>query len=181
MESKNFVVGVFDDEDVLVEAVGKIRHSGVKIHEVYTPFPVHGLDTALGYNYSNLPIAAFLFGMTGTISALTMIIYMLGFDWEMNIGGKSSLPLPDFIPVTFEATVLLAAFGMTFTFFFASKVLPWRPKPFMFDPRSTDDKFVMAIDLGKNKMNSADISSLLKQTGASEVNSKTVSVKELNK
>jgi len=61
-KGKNYLLGVYDDEDVLVEAVGKVRNAGVKIHEVYTPFPVHGLDTALGYNYSNLPIASFIYG-----------------------------------------------------------------------------------------------------------------------
>src|SRR4051794_3124466 len=106
-KSKNFILGIYSDEDVLVEGVAKVRQSGVKIHEVYTPFPVHGLDEALGYPASNLPMVAFICGMTGTILALTMMISMLGFDWPMDIGGKPYIALPDFIPITFEATVLL--------------------------------------------------------------------------
>ncbi|MEQ9415139.1 MAG: DUF3341 domain-containing protein, partial [Cyclobacteriaceae bacterium] len=90
MESnKNFVLGVFDDEDVLLHAVEKVRGKGVKIHEVYSPFPVHGLDEALGYKKTRLPIAAFIFGMTGTSLALIMQIWMLGYDWPMIIGGKN--------------------------------------------------------------------------------------------
>src|SRR5688572_18589806 len=92
--NKNFLVGVFNDEDVLLSAVSKIRSSGVKIHEVYSPFPVHGLDDALGYKRSRLPIAAFLFGMTGTSLALLMQIWMLGYDWPMIIGGKNYASLP---------------------------------------------------------------------------------------
>ncbi|MCU0367896.1 MAG: DUF3341 domain-containing protein, partial [Cyclobacteriaceae bacterium] len=77
--SEKFLVGIFDDEDVLLHAVEEIRAKGVKIHEVFTPFPVHGLDEVLGYKRSRLPIAAFMFGMTGTILALVMQIWMLGF------------------------------------------------------------------------------------------------------
>ena len=151
MESnKNFVLGVYDDEDVLLQAVTKVRDKGVKIHEVYSPFPVHGLDTALGYKRTRLPIAAFLFGLTGTSLALLMQIWMLGYDWPMIIGGKNFASLPPFIPVTFELTVLLSALGMVATFLIVSDMKPYR-WPQQFDVRSTDDKHIMAIDLAKNR------------------------------
>src|SRR5688572_2229636 len=110
--NKNFVVGVFDNEQVVMDAVTKVRTGGVKIHEVFSPFPVHGLDEVLGYKRSRLPIAAFLFGMTGTSLALIMQSWMLGYDWPMIIGGKNFISLASFIPVTFELTVLLSALGM---------------------------------------------------------------------
>lgn len=172
-KGKNFVVGVYEEEAVLLKAVEDIRNKGVKIHEVYTPYPVHGLDDALGYNYSNLPIAGFLFGMTGTITALTMMISMLGFDWPMDIGGKPHIPLPAFIPITFELTVLFCALGMTGTFFVASNLNPWST-PKLLDPRSVDDKFVMALDLATNKQDAAQLSSILSEAGASEVSTKSV-------
>ncbi|HEY8401867.1 MAG TPA: DUF3341 domain-containing protein [Cytophagaceae bacterium] len=172
-KGKNFILGVFNDEDVLVGAVSKVRKAGVRIHEVYTPFPVHGLDTALGYNPSNLPVVAFLFGLTGTVLALTMIIGMLGFDWPMDIGGKPFIALPDFIPITFEATILLASLGMVATFLIVANLKPWG-RPFMFDPRSVDDKFVMVIDLGNNKIDKESIKTLLSDNGATEVNLKTI-------
>lgn len=172
MESnKNFVVGIFDDEDILLHAVENIREKGLKIHEVYSPFPVHGLDDALGYKRSRLPIAAFMFGATGTSLALLMQIWMLGYDWPMIIGGKNHASLPPFIPVTFELTVLLAAFGMVGTFFIASDMKPYK-WPRQFDLRSTDDKHVMAVDLAANKMSKDEIALLLKLQGASEVNEK---------
>jgi Protein of unknown function (DUF3341) len=170
--SEKFLVGIFDDEDVLLHAVEGIRSKGVKIHEVFTPFPVHGLDEALGYKRSRLPIAAFLFGMTGTIIALTMQIWMLGFDWPMIIGGKNFISLPPFIPVTFELTVLLSALGMVGTFMIVSDMKPYK-WPRQFDLRSTDDKHVMAVDLAANKLSKDEISSILKANGASEVNEKT--------
>jgi hypothetical protein len=171
--NKNFIVGVFNDEDVLIDAVQKIRSSGVRIHEVYSPFPVHGLDEALGYKRSRLPIAAFIFGLCGTGLALLMQIWMLGFDWPMIIGGKNHASLPPFIPVTFELTVLLSALGMAATFLIVSDMKPYS-WPVQFDVRSTDDKHVMAIDLAVNNAKTKDdLSRLLRDSGASEVNMKS--------
>jgi hypothetical protein len=169
---KNFIVGVFDDEEAVMNGIRKVRENGVKIHDVFSPFPVHGIDEALGLKRSRLPIAAFLFGLTGTSLALTMQIWMLGFDWPMIIGGKDFASLPPFIPVTFELTVLLAALGMVGTFMIASNLKPYK-WPRQFDLRSTDDKHVMAIDLALNSGKGKDeIARLLKNAGASEVNEK---------
>jgi hypothetical protein len=169
--NKNFVLGVFSDEDVLLNAVTAVRGKGVKIHEVFSPFPVHGLDEALGYKRTRLPIAAFLFGLTGTSLALFTQIWMLGYDWPMIIGGKNHASLPPFIPVTFEFTVLLSAFGMVITFMIVSDMKPYK-WPRQFDIRSTDDKHIMAIDLGTNKISKDEIRKILKDSGASEVNEK---------
>ncbi len=169
---ENFLVGIFDDEDVLLHAVENIRDKGVKIKEVYSPFPVHGLDEVLGYTRSRLPIAAFLFGLTGTSLALFTQIWMLGYDWPMIIGGKNFHNIPPFIPVTFEVTVLLSAFGMVGTFLIVSDMKPYK-WPRQYDIRSTDDKHVMAIDLGANKVSKEEIRRILKENGASEVNEKS--------
>lgn len=174
MSSNNqFVVGVFEDEDTLLHAIEEIRSTGVKIHEVYSPYPIHGIDDVLGYKRSRLPRAAFMFGATGTTCALVMMFYMMGFDWPMNIGGKPNAPLPDFVPITFELTVLFAAFGMVGTFLTASNLFPWS-KPVIFDERVTDDKFIIAIDLSKNKASKEDLTSLLNKVHASEVNTKEI-------
>lgn len=169
----NYILGVYDDEDVLLKAIKQVRESGVKIHEVYSPFPVHGIDDVLGYRRSRLTIVAFLFGLLGTSLALTMQFGMMSIDWPMIIGGKDYAPVPSFIPVTFELTVLLASFGMVGTFMIISNLKPWG-KPKLFDKRITDDKHIMAVDLGKNKIEEAVISKLLQDSGASEVNKKTL-------
>jgi hypothetical protein len=171
-KGKHYLVGVFDDEDLLLHGVSKVRGSGVKIEEVYTPFPVHGLDEALGYKRSRLPIAAFLFGLCGTLFALWMQYWMSGFDWPMNVGGKPYTPLPTFIPVTFELTVLIASLGMVATFLIVSDLKPFG-EPKIFDLRSTDDKHIMAIDLASNsKYSITQLESVLKDAGASEINKK---------
>lgn len=169
--NKHFIVGIFDDEDVVLSAITKVRESGVRIHEVYSPYPIHGIDTALGYKRTRLPIAAFLFGLTGTILALTMQIWMLGYDWPMIIGGKNFWSIPPFIPVTFELTVLLSALGMVGTFMIVSDLKPYK-KPRIFDIRITDDMHAMAIDLSANVKKREEIASLLKDTGALEINNK---------
>lgn len=170
-QGTNYVLGVYEDEDVLMDAIKTVRESGVKIEEVYSPFPVHGIDDVLGYKRSWLSIAAFLFGITGTTLALTMMVGMMGVDWPMIIGGKDYIPIPSFIPVTFEMTVLLASFGMVGTFFVISNLKPWG-RPRIYDIRITDDKHVMAIDLDRNDKSEADIKKVLKGSGASEVNNK---------
>ena len=170
---KNFILGIYDDEDVLKNAVTTVRESGINIHEVYTPYPIHGLEDLLGYKRSRLPIAAFLFGLLGTSLALTMQIYMLGYDWPMIIGGKDHVALPAFIPVTFELTVLLAAFGMVAVFFISTNLKPWA-QPRIFDVRITDDRHVLAIDIANNAAIDLDkIKDVLQTTGALEVNKKS--------
>lgn len=172
MESgKNFIVGIFDDESVLLSAVKKIRGSDVKIHECYTPYPVHGLEDELGYKRSRISIAAFLFGLLGLCLAFLMMIYMMGIDWPMIIGGKDHIAIPSFIPVAFEVTVLLSALGMVGTFFVVSDLKPYG-KPMIFDIRSTDDMHVMAIDLAKNSKSTAELNTILQESGAIETSEK---------
>ncbi|MBA4302497.1 Protein of unknown function [Algoriphagus alkaliphilus] len=169
----HFILGVYEDEDVLLHAVEKVRSNGVKIHEVYTPYPIHGLEVVLGYKRSRLPIAAFLFGMLGTTLAMTMQFYMMSFDWPMIIGGKDYAAFPAFIPVGFEMTVLLAAFGMVGVFMISSNLKPWA-QPRIFDIRSTDDKHIMAIDIANNSaMDLEKIKEILKSSGATEINNKS--------
>jgi hypothetical protein len=169
--TKRFALGIFDDEDVLLHAIDNIRGAGVKIYDVFSPYPVHGIDDALGIERSRLPIAAFFYGMCGLAFALWLQIYTLGFDWPMIIGGKPHIALPAFIPVTFELTVFFTCHGMVITFYTISKLYP-RFKTPVLDVRSTDDKFVMAIELDENSSQLPKLTQLLRENGASEVNQK---------
>jgi len=167
-KDKNFIVGVFGDHDILLGAVKKVREEGIKIYEVFNPYPVHHLEDALGYKRSKMPVAAFFFGLTGTTCAILMQVLMMGVDWPMIIGGKSFIAVPDFVPVTFEMTVLFAAFGMVGTFLFTRDLKPYKI-PRVFDRRSTDDKHIMAIDIADNKKSPEEIKSLLQEVKAEEV------------
>lgn len=164
---ENYIIGIYDDEETLIKGVTDIRKNGVRIHEVFTPYAVHGLGHILGYKRSRLPVVAFLFGLLGCILALYMQIWMLGIDWPMIIGGKDHVALPSFIPATFEITVLLSALGMVGTFMIISDLKPYK-KPRIFDIRSSNDKMVVAIDLAENKKTVDDITNFFKNTGATD-------------
>lgn len=167
MAIKKFIVGCFDDEAVLFPAVKKVRTAGYKIHDVYTPFPVHGLDKALGMRETSLHTAGFIFGLLGTTTALGCMSWIFTKDWPLNIGGKPHLPLPAFIPITFELTVLFSAVGMVLTFCYLCQLAPF-VKKHHFHPRATDDLFVMAVEC-TSKTNEEEARAFLTANGASEV------------
>ncbi len=168
MALKKFVVGCFDDEEVLFPAVKKVRTAGYKIQDVYTPYPVHGLDKALGMRDTSLHTAGFIYGITGTMTALSCMGWIFTTDWPLNIGGKPNFPLPAFIPITFELTVLFAAVGMVLTFCYLCQLAPF-VRHHHFHPRSTDDLFVMAVECTA-KTNVEDLKGFLQSAGAIEVN-----------
>ena len=167
MAIKKFVVGCFYDEQVLFPAVKQVRKAGYKIHDVYTPFPIHGLDTAMGLRDTSLHTAGFVYGITGTTVALSFITWVFTTDWPMNIGGKPFFALPAWIPITFELTVLFAAVGMVLTFCYLCQLAPFVKKDH-FHLRATDDTFVMAIEC-TDKTNEADVQQFLASVGAAEI------------
>ena len=167
MAIKKFVVGNFYDEQVLFPAVKAVRKQGYKIHDVYTPFPIHGLDTAMGLRDTSLHTAGFIYGITGTTVAFSFITWAFTTDWPLNIGGKPFFALPAWIPIMFELTVLFAAVGMVLTFCYLCQLAPFVKKDH-FNLRSTDDTFTMAIELNE-RSNEAEIISFLQKAGAQDV------------
>jgi hypothetical protein len=166
--STKIAYGIFDDDDVVMHAIPKLQEKKFKITDVISPFPIHGLDHALGLKRTRISMCAFLYGCTGTSLALLMMWYMNIWDWPMDIGGKPSFALyknlPAFIPVTFESTVLCAAHGMAITFFLRSKLLPG-VEPHVIDERMSDDRFVMSIEV-KNDTEKEAAHSAMKAAGA---------------
>ena len=167
MPVKKFVVGNFDDEAVLFPAVKKVRRAGYKIHDVFTPFPIHGLDKEMGLRDTSLHVAGFIYGITGTATAVGFITWALTLDWALNFGGKPYFSLPAWIPITFELTVLFASVGMVLTFCWLCQLAPFVKKDH-FNPRSTDDTFVMALECTA-KTNEQDAINFLNSVGAKEV------------
>ena len=170
MAIKKFVVGCFDDEQVLFPAVKNVRKAGYKIHDVYTPMPIHGLDAAMGLRDTSLHTAGFIYGITGTATAFSFITWVFTTDWPLNIGGKPFFSLPAWIPIMFELTVLFSAVGMVLTFCYLCQLAPFVKKDH-FHPRATDDLFVMAIECTE-KTNEAEVTQFLQNIGAVEVTTK---------
>jgi hypothetical protein len=168
MAVKKFVVGCFEEEDVLFNAVKKVRKGGYKLHDIYTPMPIHGLDTAMGLRDTSLHTAGFIYGISGTTIALSSISWIFTKDWPLNIGGKPALALPAWVPICFEFTVLCAAVGMVLTFCYLCQLAPFVRKHH-FHLRATDDLFVMVIEC-TDKTNESEVSDFLGNLGAKEVN-----------
>ncbi len=166
---EKFIIGLFDDDEVLVKAVKETRKAGVRIHDVITPYPVHGLDGAMGLKDSRLHTVGFIAGTAGALGVLAFIIWTTTVSYPLNIGGKPFLALPAYIPITFEVTVLSASVAMVIAFF-ARCGFSLIKEPRIFDERTTDDKFAMIFSAGD--VDSGKAKELLKRNGAVEINEK---------
>lgn len=132
---------------------------GYRSVETYTPFPIHGMDEALGLKPSIVPWATFIGGLTGFSLATHLQIWTSAFDWPINVGGKPMISLPAFLPIMFELTVLLAGLSTAF-FMFALNGLPnFKKSPF--DPRITDDLFALYIPFADQKASASEVESFL--------------------
>ncbi len=162
---------IYTDDDILLQAVKQVRAGRYHIAEIYTPFPVHGLDKAMGLEPTRLAITSFLYGLVGLAVAIVMMNYMMIEDWPQDIGGKPSFSflsnLPAFVPIIFELTVFFAAHLMVITFYMRSKLWPFKEAENP-DVRTTDDHFLMEIDVENHDVN--QLSKFLYDTGALEIN-----------
>ncbi len=172
------IYAMYDDDDVLKDGAKKLVAKGIKVAEVFSPFPIHGIDPIIGIKNTRLGIMAFIYGLTGLMLATLGMRFFMITDWPMNIGGKPNESYLDnmlaFIPVTFEFTVLCAAHGMALTYFLRNKTLPGLPASNP-DPRTTDDKFVMELRLSQNtQFSETELHDLLKSTGIVELDQRDV-------
>lgn len=160
----------YDDDDVLMLAVKKVKAAKHHIDEVYCPFPVHGLDKAMGIAPTRIAITAFIYGCIGLVVSTVMMNYIMIEDWPQDIGGKPSFSylenMPAFVPIMFELTVFFAAHLMVITFYLRSRLWPFKEAENP-DPRTTDDHFLMEIEIHNNEN---ELKELLANTGAVEIN-----------
>jgi hypothetical protein len=167
--SNKVIHALYNDDDVLMDAVKQTRKAHHHIEEVYTPFPVHGLDKAMGLAPTRIAICAFLYGLTGLSFGTWMMNNIMIVDWPQDIGGKPSFSyiqnMPAFVPIMFEETVFFAAHLMVITFYMRSKLWPFKvaENP---DIRTTDDHFLMEVAVNNNE---SELTSFLQSTGAVEV------------
>ncbi len=164
------IQALYTDDDVLMHAVKKVRAEHHHIEEVYTPFPVHGLDKALGLEDTRIAITSFMYGCLGLIVSIVMMNYIMIDDWPQDIGGKPSFTylenMPAFVPIMFELTVFFAAHLMVITFYLRSRMWPFK-KAENPDVRTTDDHFLMELGIHDNEK---ELTALLWDTGAVEIN-----------
>ena len=164
--------GIFENPDQFLDTVGKVHGKGVHIIDCYTPFPIHGIEKAMGLKRSLLPVGAFTFGCLGFLTAATLQYYVMAYDWPMIIGNKPTVGI-SFVPVLFEMTVLFTAFGLAALFFFRSKMLHGKMPSERIDMRQTDDRMVVAIATDNGAIDKNELSSMLFKGGAVEVKERT--------
>ena len=173
MANKKIIYGLYDDEVKLLAAVKTVRAEGLKIDDCYTPFAVHGLDEAMGLRMTRLHSAGFVFGATGTLTALTFILWVTTNNYPINYGGKPYLSLPAWIPITFELTVLFASVGMFLTYLYLNRLAPGI-KPEIVDERTTSHMFGMTFQIDDHTTTEKieEIKKVLAASGAVEIHEK---------
>lgn len=165
--SAHGAVAYFTTSQAILEAAKAARGKGFHAVETYTPFPVHGLDEALGLKPSIVPWATFIGGLTGFCVALHLQVWTSAFDWPINVGGKPMISGPAFIPILFELTVLLGGLSTAGFMFFLNGLPNLRPNPF--DPRTTDDRFALYIPFQGQKGSASEVESFLNTLHAEKV------------
>ena len=163
------IYAIYNDDEVLMDAVKKTRAARHHIEEIFTPFPVHGLDRAMGLEPTRLAICAFIFGCIGLSTSVWLMDMIMIQDWPQDVGGKPSFSyiqnMPAFVPVMFEMTVFFAAHLMVITFYMRSRLWPFKTAENP-DLRTTDDHFLMEVSVNNNE---EELVSFFQNTGAVEV------------
>ncbi len=164
--NKDYILGVFKDEESLVAAFEKVKEKGILPLEVFTPYPVHEILHGMG-NKTRITTAAFFYGLFAAIGILSFLTWAASFSWPLNYGGKPFNSFPSFIVVTIVATILSITILTLFTFSVRAKIFPGKV-PEIFHERATDDRFVMVIDKKSLGENSAVINSIISEYGEIE-------------
>lgn len=159
-EQLHCLLASFEHEEDLLNAIVESRRQGVKIIDAFTPYAVHGLDSALGLKPSRLTWVCFVCGMIGALGMLAFEHWVGAIAWPIDVGGKPWNSLPSNVPVAFETAVLLAGFGSVFALLGVSRLFPGKQVPLELD-RVTDDRFVLALDQADAGANNVDFEALL--------------------
>lgn len=160
------VVGIWSDDHDLVVAATKMREAGYKYFDAITPFPVHGLEEAVGVKRSYIPWITFVAGLTGCTLGVLLQWWTSAVSWPINVGGKPMFSLPAFIPIIFELTILFAALCSVGAMFAINK-LPQIDPP-VIDPDLTSHKFALWIPETEPGYSVEKVEAFLKELGAEE-------------
>jgi hypothetical protein len=161
----------FDTPDGIIHAAEKVRDAGYEKWDVHTPYPVHGMDQAMGLTDSRLGWVVLVCGLTGLLAAVTMIQWMNGYDYPLIIGGKPPDSIPSMVPIMFELTILLASFGAVFGMLGLNE-LPRHHHPVFYSDRFesfSHDKFFISIEVEDKKFDASKTRELLESAHPSHV------------
>lgn len=165
--SRRGVAGIWLDEHEFVKAARRTRESGFTKFEAISPFPIHGLDDAIGLPMSYIPWITLTFGLTGFAFGTWFTWWTSAVDWALNIGGKPFWSVPAFIPIMFELTILFAALSSVGAMLWICG-LP-KVDPPVIDPDLTSHKFGLFIPDNDTGYDAAKVEQLFRSLGASDV------------
>lgn len=166
------LTGLFETPDQIIDAAEKTSDSGYKKYDVNTPYPLHGMNQAMKLPPSKLGYAALVFGLSGTVSALALMYWMAVIDYAHVIGGKPYFPLPAFVPVMFEVTVLSAAIATVFTMLFVVFKFPNNSHPLHdteYMKSVSRDKYGLCILAEDEKFDENGTLKFLEELGATNI------------
>ena len=166
------ILAVFDTPADAMHAAKQVRDAGFTKWDVHTPFPVHGMDAAMGLPNSKVGWFTFLGGATGYTTGMLMIWWMNAYDYKIVIGGKPMFSPFFSFPVSYEMTILLASFGSLLGMLFLNR-LPRLHHPLLKNRRfcagASHDKFVLVIETADPKFNDQETRKLLAAAGGKHI------------
>jgi hypothetical protein len=173
--ARTFLVATFSDPDRLIHAVSVVRGEKLRVHDVYAPYPIHGLDAAMGIRRTRLPWVTLLAGLFGLTFALTMQFYANVLDWRINVGGKPDNSTLAFIPITFELTVLLGALSTVAALLVRARLYPGKQSVLAAEG-VTDHVFALVLRQPETPFARRRIDKILLDCGATEITDKEASL-----
>ncbi len=165
------IVAEFPTPDALREACVRVREAGYRRFDAHTPFPVHGLDAAMGIRPTRLPWLVLGAGLTGCVGGIVMQWWMNAVDYALPISGKPMWSLPANIPVAFEMTILFAAMT-TFFGMLVANALPELHHPLFGHDRfrrATNDGFFVSIEASDPRFDPERTEAFLREIGGSRI------------
>jgi len=163
--ARSFLVATFADADTLLRAVPPLREACFRIHDVFSPFPVHGLDEAMQVRRTRLPLVTLVVGLSGLALAIALQGYTNLVDWPMNVGGKPTNSALAFVPICFELTVLLGGLGTVAAFFLRARLYPGKQPPLPI-ARVTHDRLALVLRRPDDEPEARRAWRLLEELGA---------------
>ena len=166
------VLGLFDTSQQLMDAIPAVKARALGRLEAYSPYPIHGIDKALGLRKSPVGGMVFVLGLIGAISAIVFELWAEGIDYPVLTGGKPLFSWQAFIPIMFEVTVLFACFTSGLGMLLLLNRLPAFRHPMLRSksmPLITRDKFALAVEADAEALDVDAVSSALRDAGANSI------------
>ena len=165
------ILAEFRNPKELIDAASAVEKSGYNKYDTYAPFPIHGMEKAMGLKESPLGWIVLGGALTGLIGAVALMVWVMVYEYPMNISGKPFLNIPVYVPIAFELTVLLSAFAAVFGMFSLNNLPRFHNPLFNVErfKKASDDGFFICIEAKDDLFSEEKVSSLFSDAGATHI------------